>query len=59
MTILFIHGLHSLPKGVKPRHPNSHGHTVLNPKLPDEDFGEAVRIAQAEFDRLNHRRQPP
>ena len=24
---------------------------VINPKLPDEDFEEAVRIAQAEFDR--------
>ena len=28
-----------------------HGHKVLNPKLPDEDFTEAVRIAQAEFDK--------
>jgi hypothetical protein len=28
-----------------------HGHEVINPKLPDEDFNEAVRIAQAEFDR--------
>jgi hypothetical protein len=27
-----------------------HGHEVINPKLPDEDFNEAVRIAQAEFD---------
>jgi len=27
-----------------------HGHEVINPKLPDEDFAEAVRIAQAEFD---------
>ena len=28
-----------------------HGHTVINPALPDEDFTEAVRIAHAEFDR--------
>ena len=28
-----------------------HGHEVTNPKLPDEDFEEAVRIAQAEFDK--------
>jgi hypothetical protein len=28
-----------------------HGHEVINPKLPDEDFAEAVRIAQAEFDK--------
>jgi hypothetical protein len=27
-----------------------HGHTVLNPTLPDDDFDEAVRIAQGEFD---------
>ena len=26
-------------------------HEVLNPALPDGDFDEAVRIAQAEFDR--------
>jgi hypothetical protein len=32
-----------------------HGHQVINPKLPDEDFAEAVRIAQAEFDK--HRPQ--
>ena len=24
---------------------------VINPKLPDDDFAEAVRIAQAEFDK--------
>ena len=50
MTILFLHCLHSLPKGVKPTYLSTHGHTVINPKLPDEDFAEAVRIAQAEFD---------
>lgn len=27
------------------------GHEVVNPPLPDEDFDEAVKIAQAEFDR--------
>jgi hypothetical protein len=27
-----------------------HGHEVINPKLPDEDFTEAGKIAQAEFD---------
>ena len=27
------------------------GHTVINPKLPDEDFQKAVEIAQAEFDK--------
>ena len=50
MTILFLHGHHSTESGIKPTHLTDHGHTVLNPKLPDDDFDEAVRIAQAEFD---------
>lgn len=50
MTILFLHGWNSVPGGVKPTYLKDHGHTVINPKLPDEDFDEAVRIAQAEFD---------
>lgn len=51
MTILFLHGWQSIPGGVKPTYLSDHGHTVVNPKLPDEAFDEAVRIAQAEFDR--------
>ena len=51
MKILFLHGWQSVPGGVKPSYLGSHGHTVLNPKLPDEDFEAAVRIAQAEYDR--------
>ena len=51
MKILFLHGWQSVPGGVKPTYLAQHGHTVLNPKLPDEDFNEAVRIAQAEFDK--------
>ncbi len=50
MTILFLHGWTSVPGGVKPTYLASHGHAVINPKLPDEDFPEAVRIAQAAFD---------
>src|ERR1700693_1977831 len=50
MKILFLHGWQSVPGGVKPTYLASHGHEVLNPALPDEDFAEAVRIAQAEFD---------
>lgn len=50
-TILFLHGLFSIPGGTKPTFLKDHGHTVINPKLPDEDFAEAVRIAQEEFDR--------
>jgi hypothetical protein len=51
MTILFLHGWTSVPGGVKPTFLAHHGHQVINPKLPDEDFEAAVRIAQAEFDR--------
>lgn len=51
MKILFLHGWHSVPGGIKPTYLAQPGHTVLNPQLPDDDFGEAVRIAQAEFDK--------
>jgi hypothetical protein len=51
MTILFLHGWQSVPGGVKPTYLTDHGHQVINPKLPDDDFVEAVRIAQAEFDK--------
>src|SRR5207237_6840630 len=27
-----------------------HGHEIINPALPDEDFKSALRIAQAEYD---------
>src|SRR4029077_384852 len=50
MKILFLHGWQSVPGGVKPTFLAQHGHEVLNPALPDEDFELAVRIAQAEFD---------
>ena len=50
MKILFLHGWQSTPGGVKPTYLKNHGHTVLNPALPDDDFDAAVRIAQAEFD---------
>lgn len=53
MNILFLHGWHSIPGGLKPTYLKDHGHTVLNPALPDDDFEESVRIAQAEYD--NHR----
>jgi hypothetical protein len=50
MKILFLHGWQSVPGGVKPTYLADHGHEVINPALPDEDFSEAVRIAQAAFD---------
>lgn len=51
MKILFLHGWNSVPGGVKPTYLASHGHEVINPKLPDEDFELAVRIARAQFDK--------
>lgn len=51
MKILFLHGWQSVPGGVKPTYLAQHGHEVINPKLPDEDFTEAVCIAQAAFDK--------
>ncbi len=49
MKILFLHGWHSVVGGVKPTYLKEHGHEVINPALPDEDFEESVRIAEAEF----------
>jgi predicted esterase YcpF (UPF0227 family) len=51
MKILFLHGWTSVPGGVKPTFLAQHGHEVFNPKLPDEDFALALKIAQAEFDK--------
>jgi ubiquinone/menaquinone biosynthesis C-methylase UbiE len=51
MKVLFLHGWTSKPGGVKPTFLVTHGHEVLNPALPDDDFDAALRIAQTEFDR--------
>jgi alpha-beta hydrolase superfamily lysophospholipase len=50
-TVLFLHGWNSKPGGVKPNYLANHGHVVINPALPEEDFAKAVRIAQERFDR--------
>lgn len=50
MKILFLHGWNSVPGGRKPTFLANRGHAVSNPQLPDDDFDEAVRIAQAAFD---------
>lgn len=51
MKILFLHGWRSVPGGVKPSYLAGHGHDVINPALSDEDFADAVRVAQRAFDR--------
>ena len=50
-TILFLHGWHSVPGGVKPTYLKDHGHTVINPALDDDDFPAALATAQEEFDK--------
>jgi hypothetical protein len=37
MTILLLHGWHSVPGGVKPSYLASHGHEVINPALDNHD----------------------
>ena len=51
MKILFLHGWHSIPGGVKPTYLKAHGHEVITPALDDDDFDVAVATAQAEFDK--------
>jgi len=50
LKILFLHGWHSVPGGVKPTYLIDHGYEVINPKLDDDDFDAAVRTAQIAFD---------
>lgn len=50
MKILFLHGWHSVPGGVKPTYLKDNGHEVINPALDDDYFEAAVKTAQAEFD---------
>ena len=47
MKILFLHGWQSTG-GLKPTYLLDQGHEVLNPLLPDDDFDEAMGIAQVE-----------
>jgi len=50
MKILFLHGWHSVPGGVKPSYLIQHGLEVINPKLDDDDFDLALQSAQELFD---------
>ena len=53
MNILFLHSWNSVPGGVKLTCLKDHGHPVIIPKMPDENFDVVVAYAQAEFD--NHK----
>lgn len=50
MIVLFLHGWHSTPGGVKPTYFGEHGHQILNPALSDDSFDDAVRVAQEAYD---------
>jgi hypothetical protein len=39
MKILFLHGWQSVAGGVKPTFLAKQGHEIIEPNLPDEDFG--------------------
>jgi hypothetical protein len=49
VKILFRHGWTSIVGGLKPTFLKEHGHEVLNPALPDDNFEEAVRLANANY----------
>lgn len=49
-TILFLHGYGSDPDGIRPMFLQESGYHVVHPALPDHDFQESLRIAQAAFD---------
>ncbi len=49
LKVLFLHGWHSVPGGVKPTHLAARGHEVFNPSLDDERFDLAVAVAQASY----------
>ena len=51
MKILYLHGWKSVCGGAKPSYLAELGHDITEPELPEDDYDEALRIAQAEFDR--------
>ena len=53
MKILYLHGWKSVCGGPKPSYLAEQGHTITEPELPEDDFVEALRIAQREFDRIS------
>jgi hypothetical protein len=49
MKVLFLHDSGFAPRGVMPSHLANAGLDVVDPKLPDDDFDESVRIAEGVF----------
>ena len=50
LRVLFLHGWHSVPGGVKPTFLRDSGCEVINPALDDDDFDLALSTAQKNFD---------
>jgi hypothetical protein len=50
MKLLFLHGWHSIVGGLKPTYLKATGNEVINPKLDDDDFAQAMTAAQESFD---------
>jgi len=48
MKVLFLHGWTSVPGAKKRTLLKKYSHKVFHPALPDKDFAESVRIADAE-----------
>jgi esterase/lipase len=53
MKILFLHGYGSDPNGIRPTFLKESGYEVAHPALPNDDFGESLRIAQEVFNQTH------
>jgi hypothetical protein len=53
MKILYLHGWNSVCGGIKPSYLAGAGHEIVEPELSDDDFDAALRVAQAEFNRIH------
>jgi hypothetical protein len=51
LKILFLNGYGSRPGGINSTALRVHGHTVVEPDLPDNNFARSVTIAQRVFNR--------
>jgi len=51
LKILFLSGYRSRPGGINSTILRAHGHTVVEPDLPDNNFARSVSLAQRVFNR--------